>query len=1012
MRMIKRYFYEIFLMKNKGFIVLLVLFALMLSGQVMAQERHSDSRFKSALDLYRQGAFYSAEQMLNRVTSDPDSDISIFAIQVEAYKTMCAIRLDRSNIAGLVKNFEDRYPNAPELQMVKFALASRLFDREEYADALVIYDSIKKPFLYAEEQIEYDFKSAYCYIRAGNTDVAAEKLTAIIEGEFNPYTVPSQYYLGYVRYLEKDFNAALPLFRKAEKDPRFSVLASYYVVESEFMLENYQYVTDRGPAIFNTLDRDLQVSLARIVSEAYFSMGQPTLAAQYFDMFSTSGGNLSRKDHYYSGLLSYTLQAFQQAIESFSKVVGSEDAIGQSAYYYSANSHLRQHNKIAAMEAFKAAAESDFDIVIQEDALFNHAKLSFDVNGDISGFEQYMEQYPESGKDDIINSYIAASYLLSKDYNSAVAALTKIRELSDESSANLQKAAFFRAMQLIENRGYRSAVPMLELSIEHGRHDLRLEALAKYWLAESHFRNGRYRQSTNLNLGLMENPYFLDSEQYPTAIYNLAYGYFMWGRFARAQQWFSEYLGWSGRKQFEKDARVRLADSYFMQNNYTAAATTYEQVFNRYPTSNDLYPAYQSAVSYGLLGNDTRKITILRQALKINRNAELYTQCLFELGRTLVQRGADDDAADCFHTLIGHDADSAYFTKAMLELAMINANNGKYDRAIEYYKNIIEGMPLSPEVPNAISGMESVYQTINQPEEYFAYLETLGMSDIKSEDEKELMLFNAAEQRYLSGNHNSAISSLQSFVKKYPSGSKTAQAYYYLAESLKVKGRKEAASDAYFQVIKRGEGPFAEAATRNYADISFELEHYSTAVTAYESLIYIASTENMKNSGYVGRMRSYYNNKQYEEAVADAKRVSGVTDLPEEMLREAEYITAKSLLFLDNREEAKPILTTLSRNPHDYYGAEATYLLIMDSYGAGDFIAVENRVYDFSESETPQIYWLAKAFIVLGDSFADKGDVEQAIATYESILEGYEPTGGSDDVKEQVKMRLDKLKQR
>jgi hypothetical protein len=46
---------------------------------------------------------------------------------------MCAIRLDRSNIAGLVKNFEDRYPNAPELQMVKFALASRLFDREEYA---------------------------------------------------------------------------------------------------------------------------------------------------------------------------------------------------------------------------------------------------------------------------------------------------------------------------------------------------------------------------------------------------------------------------------------------------------------------------------------------------------------------------------------------------------------------------------------------------------------------------------------------------------------------------------------------------------------------------------------------------------------------------------------------------------------------------------------------------------------------------------------------------------------
>ena len=252
--------------------------------------------------------------------------------------------------------------------------------------------------------------------------------------------------------------------------------------------------------------------------------------------------------------------------------------------------------------------------------------------------------------------------------------------------------------------------------------------------------------------------------------------------------------------------------------------------------------------------------------------------------------------------------------------------------------------------------------------------------------------------------------SLQSFVKNYPSGSKTAQAYYYLAESLKAKGRKEAASDAYFKVIKLGEGPFAEAATLNYADISYELEHYPTAVTAYESLIYIASTENMKNTGYFGRMRSYYNNKQYEEAVADAKKVIGVSELPDEMRREAEYITAKSLLYLDNREEAKPILTSLSRNPHDNYGAEATYLLITDAYGAGDFLAVENRVYDFSDSETSQIYWLAKAFIILGDSFADRGDVEQARATYESVLEGYEPTGDADDVREQVKMRLDKLK--
>ena len=69
----------------------------------------------------------------------------------------------------------------------------------------------------------------------------------------------------------------------------------------------------------------------------------------------------------------------------------------------------------------------------------------------------------------------------------------------------------------------------------------------------------------------------------------------------------------------------------------------------------------------------------------------------------------------------------------------------------------------------------------------------------------------------------------------------------------------------------------------------------------------------MENSGYVGRMRSYYNNKQYEEAVADAKRVSRVTDLPEEMLREAEYITARVFCF-SIIGRGKPILLSFPKS--------------------------------------------------------------------------------------------------
>jgi hypothetical protein len=41
------------------------------------------------------------------------------------------------------------------------------------------------------------------------------------------------------------------------------------------------------------------------------------------------------------------------------------------------------------------------------------------------------------------------------------------------------------------------------------------------------------------------------------------------------------------------------------------------------------------------------------------------------------------------------------------------------------------------------------------------------------------------------------------------------------------------------------------------------------------------------------------------------------------------------------------------------YGAEAAYLIILDSYDKGEFEAVEEKVYAFSDAGTGQVYWLA-----------------------------------------------------
>ena len=967
-------------------------------------------RLESARMLYNSGAYAAAEQAFGELSDAIGNTYALRRSELEAYRVLCAIAMDRINAEWMVKVFAENYPTAPELSMVRYALASRFFDRGEYEKAHEYFEDINKHYLYSEWRTEFEFKRSFCDMRTGHNDKAAAGYESIIREPLSIYTYPSIYYLAYVRYMDKEFDTAFDLFRRAAGDSRFRVMSTYYCVESKFMRGDNAYVAEVGPTIIDEVGADLKPNLARIVAEALFSLNRNEEASHYLEVYRNSGAKLSRKDYYFSGILSYDLKSYKSAAESFEKVVTVPDSLSQNAWYHLANCYLNQRNQIAAMTAFQSAAALDFDPAIQEDALFNFAKLSFDVNSDISQFDQYMQRYPKSGRDDIINNYIAASYLRAKDYASAVEALDKVVKKDPETTVNLQRASYLRAMQQIQAGAYRSAIPMLETSLANAKYDQTLGSQASYWMAECFYRNNRFQDAANIYSQLLDRSDFRRGNLGGLTLYNLAYCYFKDGKFADAQKRFAEYLETPEAQLFDRDARTRLGDAYYMQNNYAAAAKAYETVYTKYNTSTDIYPAYQSAVSYGLTGNDAKKIAILRSVIRRHRNAALYPQALFELGRTYVQRGENEDASECFFTLLGMKADSSYYAKSLLELAMISSNAGKFDKAIDYYKTVVSECPHTQEAQDAISGMESIYQTLNKPEVFLSWLDEIGMSNIKSDDEREQMLFASAEQLHQNGRHTSAMSALQSFLAAYPDGPYTTRAWYLLAESLRATNRKEAATDAYMKAMKRGDNEaITEAATVAYAKISMELERYSRAAVAYSSLIANTNNNNLRQNAQLGRLRAYFRAKKYDDAIKDGEMLIADETAPAAMVREARYMLAKSYRVKGDRLQAKPLLEALSSDASDSYGAEANYLQVLDAFNAGDFVEVENRVYAFSDSGTSQLYWLARSFIILGDAFAARDDLEQAEATWRSVLDGYTPSSEDDDVLDQVRERIEKL---
>ena len=188
------------------------------------------------------------------------------------------------------------------------------------------------------------------------------------------------------------------------------------------------------------------------------------------------------------------------------------------------------------------------------------------------------------------------------------------------------------------------------------------------------------------------------------------------------------------------------------------------------------------------------------------------------------------------------------------------------------------------------------------------------------------------------------------------------------------------------------------------------MQRYADAYGGFSSLLGKAKIENNKHTARLGMMRSAYKAADYGNAISCADKVKSDSRSTEAEKREADYLKAKSLLSTNDRNSAFVIFGQLAAKPSTNEGAEAAYMLIQDAYDQGLYKSVEDKVYEFSSNAGGQNYWLAKSFIVLGDSFAEQERYAQAKATFESILNGYKPTGTSDDVLDNVRMRLGKLK--
>ncbi len=170
-------------------------------------------------------------------------------------------------------------------------------------------------------------------------------------------------------------------------------------------------------------------------------------------------------------------------------------------------------------------------------------------------------------------------------------------------------------MQLVDLGSYRDAIQYLELSIGNSNGNIYLKNLSSFWLAEAYYRNGQFQKSIEINQVLIgKDLSFRKTAEYPVALFNLAYGYFKLPDYKKAEEMFKKYL--SNHHLHRHMCRKPDLDweiVFSCRKNYNAAIDIFSEVSQK--DNLYTYARYQMSVSYGLIGDDGKKVEVLKEVV-------------------------------------------------------------------------------------------------------------------------------------------------------------------------------------------------------------------------------------------------------------------------------------------------------------------------------------------------------------------------------------------------------------
>ena len=972
-------------------------------SQQPVQQLDPDAAWQQALDLWNKEKYAAAQKLFIEVEAYYTEESSTRKADCQFYSAYCALKLYNKDAEFLFRRFIELNPEDPRDDLVYYLLAKNNFERKKYSKSLEWIDQIDINGLPNTYHSDYYYYKGFSLFKEDRYDDALLSLSNNLQ-EGDPYYFPALYYTAYINYTNEHYQLALEQFQVLANEEGFSELVPYYVSQIFFLQERYLELIEYAEPWIDEVSTKRKGEMARLLAEAYYYEGNYEKSLEYYAIYFGSPAQINRDDYYAYGYCLYKTGEYEEAITQFNRVINEKDALTQIALLNMGDCYLKVDKLKYAQNAFKNASQFDFNEDIKEEAFFNYAKLSYKLSFDpydeaIQAFEAYLDTYPHSNKKDEAYIFLLNVYMKTKNYQSALAVIEKIKNPDYKVKSAYQLAVYNIAVEYYQQKNYDEALRWFQYVAKYDFEKVTL-AESYFWQGELKFKKKNFRGAIESYSQFISATDSYQSKYFSRAYYGKAYSQLKLKAYTKALENFHQFIHFDKAKnaKLDADAEQRIGDIYFLQKNYQQAISYYSTALKKSDFDKD-YALFQIAMSQGYLMEPESKILTLHSLIDEVPESVYRPQAMFEIGSTYFEMENYQMALDILEDLETNYPSNKLVAESYLKRGLIYIKLQDNDSSRDAFLYVFENYPNSKAANEALISLKEVDIAT-----FTRLAKETGYAGI-SEEDVDAANFEEAEEVYLSGNYERSAFLLGHYLSGFPNGRFRQNAHFYKADCHVRLDQPDSALVQFEYLLDQPGNPYYDNALYTASNLARNLNDDEKTYAYYQLLYQTTSDKQYQSEALDYMMRLGYEYAEYLKVLQWAELVRTDEKRDDAEQQEALLYEINAYLQLDEKQNAVALINEVNFDLVDETTAELAFLKAKWLYEEQNYTEAEEALYFLLQNYGAYGEWRANGFILLGDVYIALDDPFQAKATWQSVIDHHD----GQDLVIVAQQKLDRL---